>query len=902
MLTLRTTDQRAGLCSRAKAYVRKGGRSLTHPQPALQRDAHWVMADTSSLTRTKSNGQNAQPPRVRRRNRIISSCLECRRRKLKCDRGQPCTNCVKASRQCHFIAPGFDAAAQARLAEVKEKMGILEMSLEEDVAQRNRVQTDSSASLNKLSSTLSPVETYSEGEEEEGTEHLKTSQYSREDSVYYECEEGDDDIVDLGIAMGKVRITERIGGLVRPKFSDELSYKLRELPQSGPRGSDLSSSDAVDWMMPSIDYVAPSSSFFFTPGAERRTLMNYLPTRELVDKLMAHYWQAVHVIARAVHRPSFERHYEKFWKDIATGIEPRKSFQAVVFAALLSSVVSMSNLKVSTDFGVDKQGLVDSFREATEAALSRANLLRATKLETVQAFVMYLIPLCRAEVSRAHSALTGTCIRLAECMGLHKDPSTYSTSPVECQVRRLIWHQICFLDLRTCEATGPRPQIRPDDFDTHLPLNIDDVDLDRAEHGDKSVDVEKDRSHFTDMTITRMRFECYEMHRFLWVERPKLERKRKEGEKRVTINSLLARIQSFRASMEKTYLPMLNKTTPLHALASQMYGILSDRLYVHILQRYLSSDRHKMPESLRQIILSAAIMILEHSQTIEQEPALSTWSWYVGALHQYHTAVLILSELYAQPPTSAMEQRAWRVLDFVFELSPSLSPTVKTRAVLEDLVTKTQVYASMKRWRAPNDMPQAGSQTHAPGYQSRQQKAEELQSTAGASGQTSLGTASPQGIRTSPPIQPPRLPQTQSQSSGSGAIHFPGAMPNADWGTFDISLPASTSPFQPPLTNPDVYTTPYPPLAPSSTLMPSPHAVSQSSDPASLIGPSTAVAHGASNSSAGASPMAALNEVDWNEIEQLFGGAETGTGNMMIPPFAFPQFLATDLQWPQEGF
>ena len=59
-------------------------------------------------------------------------------------------------------------------------------------------------------------------------------------------------------------------------------------------------------------------------------------------------------------------------------------------------------------------------------------------------------------------------------MGLHRDPSTYSSNPVEIQVRRLIWYQICFLDLRTCEATGPRPQIRRDEYDTRFPLNVDD--------------------------------------------------------------------------------------------------------------------------------------------------------------------------------------------------------------------------------------------------------------------------------------------------------------------------------------------------------------------------------------------------------------------------------------------
>jgi hypothetical protein len=31
------------------------------------------------------------------------SCLTCRQRKVKCDRHNPCSNCVKAARQCSFI-------------------------------------------------------------------------------------------------------------------------------------------------------------------------------------------------------------------------------------------------------------------------------------------------------------------------------------------------------------------------------------------------------------------------------------------------------------------------------------------------------------------------------------------------------------------------------------------------------------------------------------------------------------------------------------------------------------------------------------------------------------------------------------------------------------------------------
>jgi hypothetical protein len=144
-------------------------------------------------------------------------------------------------------------------------------------------------------------------------------------------------------------------------------------------------------MAPSRDYVPPSSSFFFAPGVETTSLMTYLPSKSMVNRLIEHYWEAVHVIAKTVHRPSFERHLQRFWDNLHAGIEPRFSFQAVLFAALLTSIVSMSDDKVIDEFGVDKRSLVDNFQQGTESALAKANFLRTTKLETMQAFVMYLV-------------------------------------------------------------------------------------------------------------------------------------------------------------------------------------------------------------------------------------------------------------------------------------------------------------------------------------------------------------------------------------------------------------------------------------------------------------------------------------------------------------------------------
>lgn len=163
----------------------------------------------------------AAHPRIRRRNRLITSCLECRRRKLKCDKGQPCGNCTKFSRDCLFLAPSLDPAAQMRIAEIKEKMGSLEKTLEEDVVRRSSV--GKSTSPDSVNQIAGQADEYSEDEltAPEDEKDLEPTPYAVADAAYED--DADDDFVDLGVQLGRMRITERIGGFVRPRLFEEVS-------------------------------------------------------------------------------------------------------------------------------------------------------------------------------------------------------------------------------------------------------------------------------------------------------------------------------------------------------------------------------------------------------------------------------------------------------------------------------------------------------------------------------------------------------------------------------------------------------------------------------------------------------------------------------------------------------
>lgn len=141
------------------------------------------------------------------------------------------------------------------------------------------------------------------------------------------------------------------------------------------------------------DYLAPASDFLFAQGTNMSPLAAYLPHQVTCDQLMIRFWEAVHPVATLVHRPTFEAQYADFWNDIASGTDPRKSTQAVVFAALFMSAVTHSPNRALSTLGIAKPALVDRLKVGTEMALSRANLLRTAKLETMQAFVMYLVSL-----------------------------------------------------------------------------------------------------------------------------------------------------------------------------------------------------------------------------------------------------------------------------------------------------------------------------------------------------------------------------------------------------------------------------------------------------------------------------------------------------------------------------
>lgn len=83
-----------------------------------------------------------------------------------------------------------------------------------------------------------------------------------------------------------------------------------------------------------------------------------------------------------------------------------------------------------------------------------------------------------------------------------------------------------------------------------------------------------------------------------------------------------------------------------------------------------------------------------------------------GTFHQYHTALLLLTELYATPERH-YEDRIWDCLDYVFELSSGMERGDKGRLIFEEVVEKTQYYHSLRKVRAPKKLEEGLAQAAA---------------------------------------------------------------------------------------------------------------------------------------------------------------------------------------------
>ncbi|KAI4251182.1 MAG: hypothetical protein LQ352_005019 [Teloschistes flavicans] len=568
---------------------------------------------------------------------------------MKCSKTFPCYNCSRFSRNCVFVA----------FEDPQVRASMMGGTKSDDSASHSQMSEDEDTRL-YFPQTFTPW-----GGEPTAAGHAQTPELSPEanEALYDGLIEHQ---LDALLTQGGGHVPDR--------------------PEHGHSGNMLAPAPFQNVISTGIE---PSfDTLLATSQAPTAISVDSVIARTELDMLYHQYFKAVDPLAHLLHKPTFDRQFCRVMLGQHPSKTATKSFTALVLAMCFAAAVSLTNSQPQVHFQTNKAALVEKLKLATERALSAAQHMKSLKLVTMQAFTIYLIPQCRGEISRSQTSLVGALVRLAQCAGLHRDASNTDTSPLECHVRSLLWYQICFLDLHTCEAQGPQPMIHDDDFDTPLPANVNDLAFDVATVPVPSTD-------WTDVTFSLLRFEITEVHKSIFRERMSLNRKATD------LSTVRSNLDSRVQAIKSKYLDHLDDQIPIQRCAKLTATSLLSRCTPMLLQIFFNLDDFSdMQRQLQHDILTSSLDLMEASATLETATDLAVWAWYAPTYQQYHSIFIPLVLLYTDmvPPANLPDaDRASAMINHVFGTCYGISRQQRCGDILRMLASECSAFMKLRK-------------------------------------------------------------------------------------------------------------------------------------------------------------------------------------------------------------
>lgn len=335
-----------------------------------------------------------------------------------------------------------------------------------------------------------------------------------------------------------------------------------------------------------------------------------------------------------------------------------KSIEALLFAIYYSVVTSMSQDEVKSSFGTDKSVLIDRYRFGVEQALARADFLNTSEVVIIQAFSLFLTCVRRNDQSKFVWSLAGLAIRLSIGIGLHRDGSKMGLSPFDTEMRRRLWWSLCVLDVRASEDYGAEPAIMEGTYDTLLPLNVNDTDLDPF-----SAEPPQEHVGVSDMTFCLIRYEVCKVMRHMPYATPRIHAP-KELANAMTFEEKEKMVRDLHVHLETKYLQYCLNSGPLHWVAATVSRLVLAKMSIMIFFRGPDSPDN-LPQNIRDRLFIASIEINEYSRLLETGAATRKWGWMFHTYVHWHALVYILREI-CNRPRCPVTDRAWRAVDSSF--------------------------------------------------------------------------------------------------------------------------------------------------------------------------------------------------------------------------------------------
>ncbi|TAQ89012.1 hypothetical protein B7494_g2675 [Chlorociboria aeruginascens] len=464
----------------------------------------------------ETNAAMSEPPSstarpARKRRRPALSCQQCRKRKIKCDRNDPCGRCVQSKFSICSYSPGTTAAQDkcpgAGASDVARHVsGTTSMAPCSSIPNRARSIPGSSSTHASLAG-LSPSTAHlshtthpssystpiaapggSHGEEIPDNKVLidriqkLEAQLALSKSEISKLEQA----TDLPPSMGKFTSKDLRGTVTKTRFygPSHWTYSYGAFDKIAclsvdPASHSVDNAKTFSAIAHHINELkgkcktlvksvkmAPYSQWLANPSFREA-----VPEREISDQLVNGYFRTSESIHRILHIPSFQREYEQYW-DQPDAANP-------VFIIKLLLVMSIG--------GCFYQGpnpahyRMEAMKWIFAAQTWLSSPFEKAKLHTSTIQIQCLLIIARQHYSISGDLVwssAGTLLRTAIQMGFHRDPKCLpKMSILQAELRRRLWASILELNIQSSINSGMPFLIPEQDWDTAPPANLDDIDI-----------------------------------------------------------------------------------------------------------------------------------------------------------------------------------------------------------------------------------------------------------------------------------------------------------------------------------------------------------------------------------------------------------------------------------------
>ncbi|KAI2720948.1 transcriptional regulator family: Fungal Specific TF [Penicillium roqueforti] len=199
-------------------------------------------------------------------------------------------------------------------------------------------------------------------------------------------------------------------------------------------------------------------------------MLDHMPTRRQSHILYKGFISGVHAISPIIHPPTILKLYNSFWdwydySSYSGESCPNPSFIPLLYAIWYGGSVTISIRAIEAEFNVSSRSALSTiYTEEVTKWLTKIKFPRSPSLQGLAAYLLVQTIVTKEEEPLTTSLFVSLAMRVAQTMGLHRDPAKFGIEPCEAEYRRRLWWHIIHMDCVVAMSSGLPPLVNDENY------------------------------------------------------------------------------------------------------------------------------------------------------------------------------------------------------------------------------------------------------------------------------------------------------------------------------------------------------------------------------------------------------------------------------------------------------